>query len=104
MARSVRLTDEAINHIEAIREFIAKDSPLNSVQWLDKLRSRIEFMGHSAESHAVLYTPNQAGLEVRQTFCVTYRILYSIDGDIVHVLSVRHGARRPMGPDELREL
>jgi toxin ParE1/3/4 len=103
MARRVRVTDEAFSQMEAIRDFIAKDSPLNAARWLDKLHRRIQLVAHSAESHAVLYTPEQAGLEVRQTFYGTYRILYSIDGDVVHVLSVRHGARRPMGPDELRE-
>jgi toxin ParE1/3/4 len=103
MARRVRLSDEALSQIEAIRDYIAKDSPLNAKRWLDKLQRRMELIGYSAESHAILYTPEQAGLEVRQAFYGIYRILYSIDGDIVHVLSVRHGARRPMGPDELRE-
>jgi toxin ParE1/3/4 len=101
MARRIRVTDEALGQIEAIRDYIAKDSPLNAARWLDKLHRRIELITHSAESHAVLYTTEQAGVEVRQTFYGTYRILYSIDDDIIHVLSVRHGARRPMGPDEL---
>lgn len=103
MARRVRLTDEALSQIEAIRDYIAKDSPLNSARWLESLQRRMELIARSADSHGILYTPEQAGLEVRQTFYGTYRILYSIDGDIVHILSVRHGARRAMGPDELRE-
>jgi toxin ParE1/3/4 len=104
MARRIRVSDEALNQIEAIRDYIAKDSPRNAARWLENLHSRLNRLSYSDESHAVLYTPEQAGLEVRQTFYGTYRILYSIDGDIIHVLSVRHGARRPMGPDELREL
>ncbi|MBZ0253101.1 MAG: type II toxin-antitoxin system RelE/ParE family toxin [Candidatus Methylomirabilis sp.] len=29
-----------------------------------------------------------------------YRIIYRIDGDVVHVLEIRHGARTPLGADE----
>jgi plasmid stabilization system protein ParE len=43
--------------------------------------------------------------EVRQTFVGRYRVLFTIrDEDaLVYVLTVRHGARREMPPDELRE-
>jgi plasmid stabilization system protein ParE len=42
MARRVRVTDEALGQIEAIRDYIAKDSPRNATRWLDKLHRRIE--------------------------------------------------------------
>ena len=49
----------------------------------------------------MLYSPEQAGREVRQTFYGVYRILYTIAADTVYVLTVRHGARRPLEPTEI---
>ena len=101
MTHRVRLSDEALRQIEAIGDYIAKDSPLNAQRWLQKLRAHVDSLANLPEKHAVLYTAEQAGVEVRQTFYGVYRILYSIDKDIVHVLTVRHGARKPIGPAEL---
>lgn len=103
MTHRVRLTDEALGQIESIGDYIAKDSPLNAKRWLEKLHARIDSLSTFPERHAILYSANVAGVEVRQTFYGVYRILYSIDNDIVHILTVRHGARKPIGPDELRE-
>jgi len=103
MTHRVRLTDEALRQIEAIGDHIARDSPQNAILWLEKLYQRIDALGNLPEVHAVLYSEEEAGAEVRQTFYGVYRILYSIDGDVVHVLTVRHGACKPIGPEGLQE-
>ena len=103
MNHKVRLTDEALRQIEAIGDHIAKDSPQNAKLWVEKLHLRIDALGSHPEIHAVLYSAQEAGAEVRQTFYGVYRILYSIDDGVVQVLTVRHGACKPIGPDELRE-
>jgi toxin ParE1/3/4 len=102
MHHKVRLSDEALRQIEAIGDYIAQDSPQNSLRWVQRIRSTIDSLGNFPERHAVLYTPQQAGREVRQTHYGVYRILYEIQADAVFVLTVRHGARRPIGPDEVK--
>jgi len=103
MTRKVRLTDEAIRQIETISDYIAKESPLNAKRWLSQLQKRVDSLGNSAEGHAILYSADVAGKEVRQTFHGTYRILYRIEDDVVHVVTVRHGARESLGPKEMGE-
>ncbi|MDP8925057.1 MAG: type II toxin-antitoxin system RelE/ParE family toxin [Chloroflexota bacterium] len=40
-------------------------------------------------------------VEVRQRLHGDYRILFTVDGGTVRILHVRHGARRPLTPDEM---
>ncbi len=101
MCHKVRLSDEALRQIESIGDYIAQDSPRNALRWVQKIRSTIDTLGNFPERHAILYTPQQAGREVRQTFYGVYRILYEIQNETIFVLTVRHGARRPIGPAEV---
>lgn len=102
MLHKVELSTRTKRDIQAISEYIAIDSPLNSCRWLDGIDSAFESLQNSPTRHAVLYTARQAGREVRQTFYGVYRILYEIRGNSVFVLTVRHGSRRPIGAAEVR--
>ncbi|MCG8451011.1 MAG: type II toxin-antitoxin system RelE/ParE family toxin [Pirellulales bacterium] len=104
MPLSVRLSDEALARITEISDFIAKDSPENARRWRAGIRQKIKSLDELATRHAVLYTPQQASREVRQTFYGVYRILYAIEKNSVYILTVRHGARRPMGPAEVKDI
>ena len=101
MPHKVRISSEELRQIEAIGDYISRDSPQNALRWVQRIRATIDMLGNFPERHAVLYTPQQAGREVRQTFYGVYRILYEIQEDTVYVLTVRHGARRPLGPAEV---
>jgi hypothetical protein len=60
------------------------------------------------ETHPLAPEDIELGSGVRQALYVrpgsTYRILFVVDEDVVHVLAVRHGARRWLESDELRRL
>lgn len=99
---NIRLSDEALRQIIETSDYIAKDSRKNARRWRAGLRSKIKSLQDSPTCHAVLYTPEQAGREVRQTFYGAYRILYTIEANVVVVLTVRHGAQRPTGPAEVK--
>jgi plasmid stabilization system protein ParE len=101
MPHKIRLSDEALRQITAIGDYIAKDSSDNARRWIIRLRAAIDTLCTFPKRHAVLYTAAEAGREVRQTFYGVYRILYEIQDDTVYVLTVRHGAQRPIGPAEI---
>ena len=42
--------------------------------------------------------------EIRQLIYGNYRILYTLESDVVFILSVRHGARQFMNRDEIDEI
>jgi mRNA-degrading endonuclease RelE of RelBE toxin-antitoxin system len=56
------------------------------------------------DRHEIVYRASDVGRDVRHTFFGVYRVLYTVDAEAVVVLTVRHGARRPMTADEVRRL
>jgi plasmid stabilization system protein ParE len=67
MVRKLRLSVEALQQIEAIGDYIAEDSLENALRWVEKLWESIVSLRTFPESHAILYTADQTGREVRQT-------------------------------------
>lgn len=104
MKYRVRITDEAERQISSIKDYIALDSAEHARRWRIQLRERLRSLAFFPESHEIAFAAAQVGRDVRHTFFGTYRILYTIDADCVAIVSVRHGARRPLTADEVRQI
>ena len=104
MSHRVRLTHEADGQIAAIKNYIAEDSPDSARRWRIGLRERLRSLKDFPERHEIAFLAGEVGRDVRHTFFGTYRILYTIDGNSVVIVSVRHGARRPLSADEVRRM
>jgi toxin ParE1/3/4 len=104
MNHKVRLTQEAKENIRAISDYIAHDSISNARRWEIGLRQRLRTLKDFPERCEIAFPASKAGRDVRHTFFGVYQVLYEIAGDTVMVLAVRHGARRPLSPDEVRRL
>jgi plasmid stabilization system protein ParE len=104
MSHRVRITQEAEGQISAIRSYIAEESPDSARRWQIGLRERLRSLRDFPERHEIAFPASQVGRDVRHTFFGTYRILYAIDGASVVIVSVRHGARRPVSADEVRRM
>ena len=57
-----------------------------------------------AESFACAPENQDTKIEVRQLLYGRYRILYTVRGSVVFVLTVRHGARQLMTAEELETI
>jgi plasmid stabilization system protein ParE len=104
MAFDVVLSDEAKANIVAISDYIAQDSAENALRWENRLRERLRSLSHSPTAHEIAYRADVVGREIRHTFLGVYRVLYAIAGTNVVVLTIRHGARHPLSPDEMRRI
>mgnify|MGYP001399066177 CR=1 FL=1 len=104
MSHKVRLTQETYDQIAGISDHIAQDSPRNARRWRLALLERLRTLRHFPERHEIAYPATAVGRDVRHTFFGAYRVLYAIERDTVVVLTVRHGARRPLTLDEVRRL
>lgn len=102
MPRKLVLSEEALRQIEAIGDYIARDSPEQALRWVNRLHAFVLSLPEQPLAYQVLYGPDEAGREVRQALFGVYRILYEVSNEAVYVLTVRHGARQPLGPDELK--
>ena len=104
MSYQVRLTQEAKSNIAAISGYIAKDSPANARRWRNRIRERIGSLKDFPTRHEIIYLASLVGRDVRHTIFGVYNILYAIVESDVVVIAVRHGARQPLTPEEVRRL
>jgi plasmid stabilization system protein ParE len=101
MSHKVQLSQQSQHDIEQAYLYIRQDAPERAKRWRLRLQAAIRTLKNFPERHAVLFDSAAAGREVRQMTFGVYVVLYSIDGDQVNVLTVRHSARRPIEPSEL---
>jgi toxin ParE1/3/4 len=104
MRYKVRVTNEAESQISAISAYIAQDSPENARRWKLSLHERLQSLEVFPDRHEIAFGTSVVGRDIRHTFFGIYRILYTIDQGAVVIVSIRHGARQPLTPDEVRDL
>ncbi len=81
-------------------EWIAKQAPAAARRWHARLFARIGTLATFPLGFPVAAESRTLGREVRQLSHGDYRVLYTVDGDVVRILRVRHGARRRLGEEE----
>ena len=87
----IRWTVSAAEDLALLENWIAKDSPLNAVDFIDRLVVCAEKLTSTPLLGRVVPEFNQERL--RESIFRGYRIVYSVAGDQVTVLRVVHGAR-----------
>lgn len=101
MGHSVRLTQRAFDEIEGIVAYIAKEAPIAAERWRSSILKKVATLEHFPLRHGLAPEAEAVRVDVRQTFFGVYRILYTVDATTVIVHGIRHGARRPLRPEEL---
>jgi len=101
MKYRVEITPSAESDVEEAYCYIRDDSPVNAVRWRKKLYEIASTLSQFPEGCGISLENDFVDFEVRQKLHGSYRILFTIDGNRVIVLHVRHGARRTMRPDEI---
>jgi toxin ParE1/3/4 len=94
----IRWTEQAAEDLEAIAEYIARDSPhyaslfcLNTVAKIERLEL-FPMLGR--------IVPETNDPAIREILMGNYRIIYRLVGETVEILSIYHGARI-LDPDTL---
>ena len=102
MAHRVRITPEAEDDLRAIGDYlVAQHAPETERRFVQSLRRRIALLKAFPEGYGLAPEAQAAGVELRQLIHGMYRVLYTVEGKNVTIHAVRHGARRPLRPDEL---
>ena len=89
----VHWTEVASSDLESIRRYIARDKPVASNLWIDRLIKRAHAAAESPWLGRVV--PEFRLNNVREVFLRSYRIIYRVVDEGILVLSVSHG-RRPL--------
>ena len=93
----VHWTNNAIEHLVNIYEYIALNSPIYAKRMVDKITQRSEqIIDHP---HSGRKVPEYDEPDIRELIENPYRIIYCIKRDKIDVLAVIHGAQHP--PEEI---
>lgn len=98
MAYRVELSPRAQGDLDRIYERILGVAPCRGTIWFDRFEQEIQSLSSLPERYPVLPRHSTSARIVRQLLFGrrrhVYRIFYTIIGEAVWVIHVRHGARR----------
>ena len=87
----VRWTPQAADDLDAIAEFIARDSPHFASLFVADILQTVERLIDFPESGRIV--PEIGNKSIREVILGSYRIIYRRHSEAVEILTVHHGAR-----------
>jgi addiction module RelE/StbE family toxin len=84
-------TDPAIDDLQSIRDYIARDSELYADSFVSTLLTAVERLESFPKIGRV--TPEAGNPEIRGLLLGSYRIIYRIRQEMIQILTVIHGSR-----------
>ena len=91
MAAKLIWTETALQDLEAVVAFIAKDSPHYAALTADRIIAKVERLREYPRLGRVV--PEFDDPNIRQVFWRQYRIVYALRDEDVCVIAIAHGAR-----------
>jgi addiction module RelE/StbE family toxin len=92
----IRFTPHAAEQLQEIFDYIERDSTERASRLIGHLLAAIDALEQLPHRYKILENLDTGGVEVRSMPVPPYLVRYHVDdaNQTVHVLSVRHGARR----------
>ena len=91
MAFRIIWSSQALYDIESIAEFIARDSTFYAESTVEEIFDAVGPLGGHPQMGRVV--PEIGQETIREIFVFQYRIIYEIQVQEIHVLSILHGKR-----------
>lgn len=95
---TVNWTHQALEDLDAVCLFIARDAPQVASVFAGRAFEATDRLQNHPNMGRVV--PEFGDDAVREILVYSYRLIYRIVGDQVHVLTIHHGARS-LGADDL---
>ena len=89
----VRWTREAVNQLQGIYDYIARDSTEYALQTVDRLIKRSRQIADFPYSGRMV--PEFEVPEIREIIVGSYRLVYTLDPETLYVVALFHGAPEP---------
>ena len=91
MAQTVIWSDESLKDIDSIAEFISRDSAHHAQRVVDEIIRIVETLQTQPKMGRIVPELNLP--QIREHFIYSYRIIYEIEDEQLHILAVIHGRR-----------
>lgn len=92
-------TDPALDDLEAIRDYIGKDSPYYARRFIERIFDAAEKL--QDHPHMGRHVPEASRDDVRELIFQSYRIIYRTKPNRVQILTVIHGSSN-LGAKEMK--
>jgi plasmid stabilization system protein ParE len=100
----VRISIRAEIELDEAMTWIGQISQEAAVRWRDRLLEKVQTLETNPERCALAEEASDVGIELREMLFRkrrnVYRVLFTIDGDLVMVHHIRHAARDRLPPDD----
>ena len=90
--RRLRWSPEALDDLQEIAAFIARDDPAAAEAWIDRLIDRAETAALAPRAGRVV--PEIGDRQLREVLLRTYRIVYRVEAQRIVIVTVLEGHRR----------
>ena len=91
MAFTLEWSEEALEDIESIANYIEKDSPTYAKSVISKLFEKAELLQEFSELGRKV--PEMSNPQIREIFVYSYRLIYKIEHTKIVFIAVVHGRR-----------
>ena len=91
MAFTLEWSEEALEDIESIANYIEKDSPTYAKSVVSKLFEKAELLQKFSELGRKV--PEMNNPQIREIFVYSYRLIYKIERTKILFIAVAHGRR-----------
>lgn len=81
----------ASDQLDAIFEYIAKDSPVYALRFVESLISDVELLSTQPESGRIV--PEESDPFIREFQVHPYRVIYQLNEESIEILTIIHSAR-----------
>ena len=100
---NVELSARAEADIRGAYDYICEHGPANPDAWKAGLDQKLAFLETFPTTCPIAPESAYRQPTIRHLLYGPFRILFAIRGNVVHVITVRHGARRFLSREELDE-
>ena len=105
MSFEIQYTAHAQSELEDVYLWIKARAPISAARWREDLIAKVESLASDPGRHRLAPESCRFPVEIRQLFFrkhrSQFRILFTISGSRVVILSVRHHTRRPLEEGDL---
>src|SRR5690242_12000456 len=105
MTHHVQLSPRAARDAENAYLWLRERAPHTAARWYNRLLEAVQSLERLPERCGLAPEAESLGIELRQLLygkrSGVYRILFTVEGDVVRVHRIRRAAQRLLDPDDL---
>lgn len=97
MAATVIWSLQALDDVDAIADYIHRDSPVHAIRVVEEIFALAQAVAEHPKIGRVV--PELRSENIRERFLYSYRVIYEIGVASINILAVIHGKRLLLGLD-----